>query len=77
MGGEVRCCDDENGAEKRAGSRQALHIAEQAIEEAIAQCDKPLILRCPVGANFEGAHKAEGVFNLGYRFDGLRGRVGI
>ena len=75
--GEVRRGDDKNGAKERASSHQALHVAEQAIEEAIAQTDKSLILSRPVGADFKGAHKAEGVFNLRYRFDGPRGRVGV
>jgi hypothetical protein len=44
VGGEVPRGDDKNSAKERARSRQALHVAEQAIEEAITQGDKSLIL---------------------------------
>jgi hypothetical protein len=65
--GEVRRCDDKNGAEERAGSHQALRVGEQIIKEAVPQRDKSLIFRRPVGADFKGADKAEGVFNLRHR----------
>src|SRR5262249_41351400 len=58
--GEVRRGDDKNGAKERAGSHQALHVAEQIIEETVPQGDKSLIFRRPVGADFKGAYKEKG-----------------